>query len=85
MGIRLRAIAERQIYRARRLLECGAVDEGGETMPVEFVTAEQERQYGRYTGEPSETELAQYFYLDADDWDLLGERRGDHNRLSFVM
>jgi TnpA family transposase len=54
-------------------------------MPVEFVTAEQEQQYGRYTGEPSETELAQYFYLDAEDWDLLGERRGDHNRLGFVV
>ena len=54
-------------------------------MPVEFLIAEQEARSGRFTDEPSEAELAQYFYLDAKDWDLLFGRRGDHNRLGLVV
>jgi TnpA family transposase len=54
-------------------------------MPVEFLTAEQEARYGCFTGEPTEAELAQSFYLDARDWDLLGGRRGDHNRLGLAV
>jgi hypothetical protein len=41
-------------------------------MPVEFLTAEQEARYGCFTGGPTEAELAQHFYLDGRDWDLLG-------------
>src|SRR5579885_3332102 len=54
-------------------------------MPVEFLTAEQEARYGRFTGELTEAEMAQSFYLDARDWDLLGGRRGDHNRLGLAV
>lgn len=54
-------------------------------MPVEFLTAEQEARYGRFTDELTEAELARSFYLDAKDWDMLGGRRGDHNRLGLAV
>lgn len=51
--------------------------------PVEFVTAEQEQQYGGYTGELSETELASYF---SGSRRLRGAKlvARDHNRLDFA-
>jgi len=44
-------------------------------MPVDFVTEEQERGSGRYNGEPSEAQLAKYFYLSETDLDLVRQRR----------
>jgi len=49
-------------------------------MPVMFLTAEQEAQYGRYPGDPSPAQLAQYFYLDDADRDWLSTLRHDASR-----
>ncbi|AJK18554.1 Tn3 family transposase [Yersinia pseudotuberculosis] len=54
-------------------------------MPVDFLTTEQEQNYGCYVAEPNDVQLVRYFHLDERDLSFIYQRRGKHNRLGIVL
>jgi len=54
-------------------------------MPIEFLNEEQKSQYGCFSSDPNETQLARYFHLDSTALTLINKRRGDYNRLGFAL
>jgi len=54
-------------------------------MSVHFLSADQQKRFGLFAGEPTADQLARYFHLDETDHHHIRARHGDHNKLGFAL
>jgi TnpA family transposase len=54
-------------------------------LPANFLNHQQRSYYGRFAGEPSENDLARYFYLDETDLAYVNKKRNDNTKLGFAL
>ncbi len=54
-------------------------------MPVRLFTDAERERLNRFPRDISPADLLAFFTLSDDELELIGDRRGDHNRLGFVM
>ncbi|HBS26580.1 MAG TPA: hypothetical protein DD827_05530 [Gammaproteobacteria bacterium] len=54
-------------------------------MAVDFLTEKQKSQYGQFSAEPNDVQLARYFYLDGTDLEYIAQRSGAQNKLGFAL
>ena len=53
-------------------------------MPTRHLSDDQRRSFARFSGDPAPEQLARFFHLDGTDREVIGELRGEHNRLGFA-
>ncbi|MBW8309919.1 MAG: DUF4158 domain-containing protein [Candidatus Paracaedibacteraceae bacterium] len=54
-------------------------------MPVDFLTEKQKLNYGKFSGQPNDMQLARYFHVDENDMAFIAKRRGAKNRFGFAL
>lgn len=54
-------------------------------MPVQFLTDEHRRRYGRFVGEPSSAQLARYFLLSTSDLELIRTKLETYTQLGYAL
>ena len=51
-------------------------------LPADFLNTEQRANYGQFSGDPNDIQLARFFLLNEVDMELINNRRGRANRLA---
>ncbi|TSD93050.1 DUF4158 domain-containing protein, partial [Skermania sp. ID1734] len=54
-------------------------------VPVEFLSDEQARAFGRFTGIPTREDLDRFAFLDDADLELISRRRSDYSKLGYGL